>query len=271
MQSAFDIEIQLLLEAIYQRFHYDFRNYSMASMRRRIRQAQSVLNCKTVSGLQERLLHDPSLFPQLLRFLTVQVTEMFRDADFFRELREHIVPILRTYPSLKVWIAGCSSGEEFYSLAILFREEGLFDRTIFYATDINGAALRQAESGVYPLDRAVAFSEAYQAAGGRGSLSEYYSAAYGSVVFDRSLVKRAVFSDHSLATDSVFAEVHLITCRNVLIYFDRMLQDRAIGLFRDSLVRRGFLGLGSRETLMLSSHATEFTEFDAAQRWYRRC
>jgi chemotaxis protein methyltransferase CheR len=271
MQSAFDIEIQLLLEAIYQRFHYDFRNYSMASMRRRIRQALSVFNCKTVSGLQERLLHDPALFPQLLRFLTVQVTEMFRDAGFFRELRERIVPILRTYPSLKVWIAGCSSGEEFYSLAILFREEGLFDRTIFYATDINSAALRQAESGIYPLERAAAFSEAYQAAGGRGSLSEYYSAAYGSVVFDRSLAKRAVFSDHSLSTDSVFAEVHLTTCRNVLIYFDRPLQDRAIGLFRDSLVRRGFLGLGSRESLMLSSHRADFSEFDAAQRWYRRC
>lgn len=271
MPSDFDIEMELLLEAIYRRFHYDFRSYSMASMKRRIRQALVVLQCETVSRLQERLLNEPDLFPQLLRFLTVQVSEMFRDASFFRVLRENIVPILRTYPSLKVWIAGCSTGEEFYSLAILFREEGLFDRTIFYATDINGDALRQAESGVYPLSRVIAFSEAYQAAGGRGSLSQFYSAAYGSVVFDRSLIARSVFSDHSLATDSVFAEVQLITCRNVLIYFNRELQDRAINLFADSLVRRGFLGLGSKESLMLSSHAASFSEFALNERWYRRC
>ncbi len=271
MPGAFDIEVGLLLETIYQRFHYDFRGYSMASMKRRIRQALIVLQCETVSRLQERLLHEPALFTQLLRFLTVQVSEMFRDAGFYKTLRERIIPILRTYPSLKVWIAGCSSGEEFYSLAILFREEGLFDRTIFYATDINGDALRQAEAGVYPIDRVIGFSEAYQAAGGRGSLSQFYSAAYNSIVFDRSLISRAVFSDHSLATDSVFAEVHLISCRNVLIYFDRDLQDRTIALFAEALIRRGFLGLGSKESLMLSSHAAGFAEFDATARWYRRC
>lgn len=271
MAATFDIEVELMLEAIYQRFHYDFRHYSRASMKRRIRQALQVFSCATVAALQERLLQEPSLFNQLLRFLTVQVSEMFRDPLFFRELRERIVPILRTYPSLKVWVAGCSSGEEFYSLAILFREEELFDRTIFYATDISTSALLQAEAGIYPIDRVAGFSEAYQAAGGHGSLSEYYSAAYGSVVFDRSLIKRAVFSDHSLATDSVFAEVHLILCRNVLIYFDRVLQDRTVGLFADSLVRRGFLGLGAKESLLLSSHFSKFAEFDAAQRWYRLC
>ena len=271
MPSSFDTEIQLLLETLYQRFHYDFRGYAMASMRRRLRQALAALACPSVTELQQRLLAQPSLFPQLLRFLTVQVSEMFRDAGFFKELRERIVPILGTYPSLKVWIAGCSSGEEFYSLAILFREEGLFDRTIFYATDINTNALRQAESGIYPIERVAGFSEAYQAAGGRGSLSQYYSAAYGSAVFDRSLIKRAVFSDHSLATDSVFAEVHLITCRNVLIYFNRELQDRAVGLFAESLIRRGFLGLGAKESLLLSAHAPAFSVFDADHRWYRRC
>lgn len=271
MPSDFDMELGLLLEAIYRRFHYDFRGYSMASMKRRIRQALIVLKCESITRMQERLLHEPALFPQLLRFLTVQVSEMYRDATYYRVLRDQIVPILRTYPSLKVWIAGCSSGEEFYSIAILFREEGLFDRTIFYATDINGDALRQAEAGVYPVGRVIGFSEAYQAAGGRGSLSQFYSAGYGSVVFDRSLIARAVFSDHSLATDTVFAEVQLITCRNVLIYFGRELQDRAIGLFAESLVRRGFLGLGSRESLMLSSHGAEFSEFAPAERWYRRC
>lgn len=271
MPSPFDIEIQVLLETLYQRFHCDFRGYAMASMRRRLRQAIVALSCASVTELQQRLLAEPSLFPQLLRFLTVQVSEMFRDAAFFKELRERIVPILGTYPSLKVWIAGCSSGEEFYSLAILFREEGLFDRTIFYATDINTVALRQAESGIYPIERVAGFSEAYLAAGGRGSLSQHYSAAYGSAVFDRSLIKRAVFSDHSLATDSVFAEVHLVTCRNVLIYFNRELQDRAVGLFAESLIRRGFLGLGAKESLLLSAHAPSFSTFDAEHRWYRRC
>ncbi|MFO0575899.1 MAG: CheR family methyltransferase [Polyangia bacterium] len=271
MASETDQEIRLLLEAIYQRFHYDFRRYSMASMRRRVAQACSGLGCGSTGELAERLGREPELLPKLLRYLTVQVSEMFRDAAFFRVLRERVVPILRTYPSLKVWTAGCSSGEEFYSLAIVFREEDLFERTIFYATDINAEALKRAEAGVYALERMAAFSSAYRAAGGRGSLAEHYSAAYGSAVFDRSLIKRAVFSDHCLATDSVFAEVHLVTCRNVLIYFDRELQDRALGLFADSLIRRGFLGLGSRESLMLSAHDAQFQALDAATRWYRRC
>jgi chemotaxis protein methyltransferase CheR len=269
MTREIDHEIRLLLDAIYERFHYDFRHYSAASMRRRVAQATSALGCASIGELGERLAREPELLPKLLRYLTVQVSEMFRDAGFFRVLRERVVPVLKTYPSLKVWTAGCSSGEEFYSLAIVFREEELFDRTIFYATDINAEALKKAEAGVYALERMAAFSSACRVAGGRGSLAEYYSAAYGSAVFDRSLIKRAVFSDHCLATDSVFAEVHLVTCRNVLIYFDRELQDRALGLFADSLVRRGFLGLGARESLMLSAHATKFQAFDGATKWYR--
>jgi chemotaxis protein methyltransferase CheR len=211
------------------------------------------------------------VFPQLLQMLTVQVSDMFRDPSFFRTLRERVVPFLRTYPSLKIWVAGCSSGEEVYSMAILLSEEGLLDRTMIYATDINAEALRRAEAGVYPLDRISSFTENHRNSGGHGSLSRYYTAAYGSAVFDRSLLKRVVFSDHSLATDNVFAEVQLISCRNVLIYFDRSLQDRALGLFRDALCRRGFLGLGAKESLHSSAHASDFTECAPPERWYQRC
>ncbi len=195
---------------------------------------------------------------------------MFRDPSFFRALREQVVPHLRTYPSLKVWVAGCSAGEELYSLAILFREEGLEERTMFYATDINTDALRKAEAGMYDLDRIALFTANHQKSGGKSSLSDYYTAAYGAAVFDKTLRKRVVFSDHTLASDAVFAEVHLVCCRNVLIYFNRELQDRAVGLFKDSLVRKGFLGLGSKESLHFSSHATDFSEFNREQRLYQK-
>jgi chemotaxis protein methyltransferase CheR len=209
------------------------------------------------------------MLPQLLSYLTVQVSEMFRDPSFFRALREEVVPHLATYPSLKVWVAGCSAGEELYSLAILFREEGLEARTIFYATDINTEALRKAEAGVYSLDRIAQFTENHRHAGGKSSLSDYYTAAYGNAVFDKTLRRRAVFSDHSLASDAVFAEVHLVCCRNVLIYFDRELQDRAIRLFKDSLVRKGFLGLGAKESLHFSAHRSFFTDFVRTERIYQ--
>jgi chemotaxis protein methyltransferase CheR len=265
-----DLEIQLLLEALYQRYHYDFRHYARASIKRRLTQARSQLGFSSVSAMQDRVLHDPAMLPRLLGFLTVQVSEMFRDPSYFRALREKVVPHLRTYPSLKVWIAGCSSGEEVYSLAILFREEGLYDRTIFYATDINPEALAAAEAGVYALDRIRKFTENHQRSGGKSSLSDYYTAAYDRAAFDKSLRNRVVFSDHSLVTDAVFAEMHLISCRNVMIYFDRPLQDRAIGLFRESLTRKGFLGLGSKESLRFSAHAAAFSEFAAAEKIYQR-
>jgi chemotaxis protein methyltransferase CheR len=271
MPDVADIELQLLLEAIYLRFRYDFRSYSMASVKRRIARAMDEFHCTSISGLQERVLHDPTVFPRMLQYLTVQVSDMFRDPPFFKTLRERIVPLLATYPSLKIWVAGCSSGEEVYSMAILLREEGLSERTMIYATDINGEALRRAEAGVYPLDRVPAFTENHRLSGGHGSLSQYYTAAYGSAVFDRSLLKRVVFSDHSLATDHVFAEVQLVTCRNVLIYFDRTLQDRAFGLFKDALCRRGFLGLGSKESMHASSHQTAFQDFAMGERWYQKC
>ena len=266
-----DIEVRLLLDAIYSRFHYDFRSYSMASLKRRILVALPKLQCATVSALQEKLLHEPTTLGELLQFLTVQVSDMFRDPPFFVAFRERVVPELETYPSLKIWIAGCSSGEEVYSLAIVLAEAGLLARTLIYATDINPAALSKAEAGVYALDRVATFSANYQRAGGRGSLSEYYTAAYGGAAFARRLRSRIVFSDHSLATDHVFAEVQVVSCRNVLIYFDRPLQDRAVGLFEGALCRRGFLGLGSRETLRFSPHAGAFRDCAAEERWYQRC
>lgn len=265
-----DLELRLLVEAIFQKYHYDFRNYSTASLKRRLLQARDRFHCASFSALQERVLHDPGMLPQLLGHLTVQVSEMFRDPSFFLALREHVVPHLRTYPSLKVWVAGCSSGEELYSLAILFREEGLEDRTIFYATDINTEALRKAEAGVYDVDRVALFTANHSLAGGKSSLSDYYTAAYGGAAFDKSLRKRTVFSDHSLVTDAVFAEAHLVCCRNVMIYFNRGLQDRAVGLFKDSLVRKGFLGLGAKESLHFSAHAGEFKQFAPGERIYQK-
>lgn len=262
--------MKLLLEAIFQKYHYDFREYSMASIRRRLRQALERFDCATFSQLQDKLLHDEAIMPELLGFLTVQVSEMFRDPQYFKSIREQVLPHLRTYPSLKVWIAGCSAGEELYSLSILFREEGLEERTMFYATDINPDALKKAEAGVYGLERIKQFTKNHQLSGGRTSLSDYYTAAYGAATFDKTLRARTVFSDHSLVSDSVFAEVHLISCRNVLIYFDRPLQDRAIGLFKDSLTRKGFLGLGSKENLRFSRHAPAFSEFVKSERIYQK-
>ena len=265
-----DIEIRLLLDALYHRYHYDFRNYAMSSIRRRLRQAKGHLNCATISAMQERVLHDPDMLPQMLRYLTVQVSEMFRDPSYFLAIREKVVPHLRTYPSLKVWVAGCSNGEELYSLVILFREEGLEDRTLFYATDINPDALAQAQAGVYDLERVRLFTENHRLAGGKTSLSDYFQTGYNRCVLDKSLRRNVVFSDHSLVTDQVFGEMHFVSCRNVMIYFDRTLQDRAVGLFKDALPRNAFLGLGAKETLRFSDHAAAFRDFVRDEKIYQR-
>lgn len=265
-----DIELRLLLDAIFRKYHYDFRGYSMASIKRRLLHAREKFGCGTFSLLQDKVLHDPTVMPELLTYLTVQVSELFRDPAYFRGIRQHVVPFLKTYPSIKVWVAGCSGGEELYSLAILFREEELESRTMFYATDINPKALRCAEAGVYGLDRLATFTANHQLSGGKSSLSDYYTAAYGGAVFDKTLRKRVVFSDHSLVSDTVFAEMQLISCRNVLIYFDRELQDRAIGLFAESLSRQGFLGLGAKENLRFSRYADRFTEFSKEDRIYQK-
>ncbi|RSU56945.1 MULTISPECIES: CheR family methyltransferase [Sphingobium] len=265
-----ELELDLLLEAIFRHYHYDFRGYSRGSLHRRLARAQHQHGCDSLSQLQHLLLRDPAVFADLMGFLTIQVSEMFRDPAYFRALREQVVPHLKTYPSLKVWIAGCANGEEFYSLAILFREEGLEDRTIFYCTDISPAALEKAEAGIYAIDRLPQFSENHRLAGGKASLSDYYTAAYGAAVFDKTLRRRAVFAQHNLASDQVFGEVQLVSSRNVLIYFDRELQDRALGLFGESLVRGGFLGLGSKETLRFSRYSDGFADFDEGEKIYRR-
>lgn len=264
------IELDLFLEAVHRRYHYDFRGYSRSSLTRRAEVARQKFGCATLSDLQKRVLHEPDLFPALIDCMTVQVSEMFRDPPYFKALRERVVPHLKTFPSLKVWVAGCSNGEELYSLAILFREEGLESRTMFYATEINPAAIAKAKAGIYELDRIALFTENHRRSGGRSSLSDYYTAGYGAAVFDKSLRARTVFAEHSLASDEVFSEMHLISCRNVLIYFDNELQNRAVGLFRDSLSRGGFLGLGASESLRFIRHNEAFNAFDEDQRIYRR-
>ena len=265
-----DIELGLLVDAVYRQYHYDFRQYARASIRRRVAAAMTQLGGETVSQVQDRVLHDRAAFQVLLNALTVPVSDLFRDPTYFLALRQHVVPVLRTYPSLKVWVAGCSTGEEVYSLAILLKEEGLLEQAIIYATDINAERLHAAEAGVYPLERLPAFTENHQRSGGRGSLSQYYVAAYGRAVFDKALRRNVVFSDHSLATDSVFAEVQLVSCRNVLIYFNRQLQDHAVGLFREALGVGGFLGLGARESLRFTRHAEAFREVVAGERLFQK-
>src|SRR5690606_3199570 len=214
-----EIELKLLIEAIYLKYSYDFRDYSGASLKRRVLLALKQLQCESISALQRKVLYDPQAFMDLLQYLTIPVSEMFRDPGYFRALREQVVPVLRTYPSLKIWIAGCSTGEEVYSMAILLKEEGLLERSIIYATDINPRSLAQARQGIFPINHLRKYTENYQQAGGTGSFADYYTAAYDSAIMDKALRDKVTFADHSLATDSVFSETQLISCRNVLIYF----------------------------------------------------
>jgi len=265
-----DLEVRLLLEAIFDRYHYDFRSYAMASLKRRLAQACDQLNAATLSGLQEKVLHEPASFSTLLQYLTVQVSDMFRDPEFFAALRSKVLPVLATYPSIKLWVAGCSAGEEAYSLAILLHEEGLLDRSLIYATDINAQALRLAAAGIYELARLRGFTENHRRSGSTTSLSDFYHATGESAIMDSALRRKITFSDHSLATDNVFSEVHLVTCRNVLIYFDSTLQNRALRLFGDSLVSSGFLGLGSKESLRFTDSAARFEEVSRPERIYRK-
>ncbi|MDB5869970.1 MAG: protein-glutamate O-methyltransferase CheR, partial [Polaromonas sp.] len=240
------------------------------SQKRRVLYALGQLGCPTISTLQSRMLHDPAVFLQLLQYLTIPVSEMFRDPSFFLALRQHVIPHLRTYASLKVWIAGCSTGEEVYSLAILLREEGLLERSLIYATDINPASLDKARQGIFPLHSIKGHTANYQKAGGKRAFSDYYTAAYDGAIYDKSLAGNITFADHSLATDSVFSETQLVLCRNVLIYFNKRLQDRAFGLFHESLGHRGFMGLGSKESIDFSSYASRFEPFVRVERIFRR-
>lgn len=265
-----EIEQRLLLDGIFHRYQYDFRNYAQTSIKRSLDFAMEAFSCKTISQLQDRVLHDPTEFTVLLDYLTIQVSAFFRDPRYFLSLRREVIPFLRTYPFLKIWIAGCSTGEEVYSMAIMLYEEGLLERSLIYATDINSKALRTAEQGIYDSSRVQEFKNNYHKAGGKHDLSQYYTERYGSIVFNKDLKKNFVFADHSLATDSVFSEMHLVSCRNVLIYFNNDLQNRTIELFLHSLCHRGFLGLGSKESLRFLSQAGYFEDFVQKDRIYRK-
>ncbi|MBM4370495.1 MAG: protein-glutamate O-methyltransferase CheR [Deltaproteobacteria bacterium] len=264
------IEIRLLLDAIYQRSGYDFRSYALASVERRCRQFLSLSGCATIAEMIPKVLHDEEFLSRLARYFSVSVTEMFRDPSVYRALREHVVPLLRTWPFFKVWHAGCATGEEVYSLAILLREEGICDRATIYATDFNDAVLQQAKEGIFPLASVQDATRNYLAAGGKGSLADYYHARYDAVAMDRTLRERVTFANHNLATDSAFGEMHLIFCRNVLIYFDQALQARVLRLFTESLVHGGFLCIGTKESLRFSAVSHAFEPVDEAARIYKK-
>jgi chemotaxis protein methyltransferase CheR len=270
--EAAEVQAQItnLMQAIYLRYSYDFRDYAGASQRRRVLQALTRMRSPNIPALQQQVLDDADVFLQLLQYLTVPVSEMFRDPAFYLAMRQQVVPVLRTYPSIKVWIAGCSTGEEIYSLAILLREEGLLERSLIYATDINARSLEKARQGIYPLASVKGHTANYQKAGGTRAFSDYYTAAYDGAIFNKSLRDNITFADHSLATDSVFAETQLVLCRNVLIYFNRKLQDRALGLFHESLGHRGFLGLGSKESIDFSSYLGRFDPVVRNERIFRK-
>jgi len=270
LNESLDAEIRLLIEAIYSRYSYDFRDYTFASQKRRVMQGMLSLKCANVTQLMNKVISEPESFMQLLQYLTIPVSEMFRDPSYYAALREHAVPILRTYPSLKIWVAGCSTGEEIYSLAILLEEEGLLDRSIIYATDINPVSLEKAKKGIFPINRMPNYTENYQKSGGTKSFSDYYTAAYDGAIFDQALSRNVTFADHSLATDHIFSEVHLISCRNVMIYFNAALQARVLDLFYDSLCYKGFLGLGSKESLDYSTHAEKFLPVVKKDRLFRK-
>ena len=263
------IELDLLLEAVYQRYGYDFRQYSMASVKRRVQHHLAKTNFATISELTSHILYNKMLFQSLFFDMSVTVTEMFRDPWFYLALREKVIPFLKTFPFINIWQAGCATGEEVYSLAILLQEEGLYKRARIYATDFNDTVLEKAKNRIYPLERIKEYTFNYQKAGGKGSLADYYCAQYQSVIFDAALQENITFANHNLATDGVFGEMHLILCRNVLIYFDRSLQNRVLTLFRNSLLYNGFLCLGSKETIHFADVKRDFKEFAANEKIYQ--
>mgnify|MGYP003700558395 FL=1 len=265
-----DIEIRLLLEAIYQLYGYDFRSYSPASMRRRIMHRLTMSGFSTVLEMTDRVLRDRQFFVVLLNDLTVNVTEMFRDPEFYKAFREEVVPVLKTFPFIKIWHAGCSTGEEIYSMAILLEEEGLYERAMLYATDIDKNVLAAAKKGIYPIHAFKQYTDNYRRAGGRQSLSDYATARYDSVIMEQRLKRNIVFADHDLATDQVFGEMHVILCRNVLIYFDRPLQQRVFKLFGESLDMGGFLCLGTKESLRFSGNEESFDVVNRSLRIFRK-
>jgi chemotaxis protein methyltransferase CheR len=264
-----ELEMDLLLDAVFRRYGYDFRDYARASLKRRVHGHMSRVGLESISDLIPLVLRDEAAFQELLFDISVTVTEMFRDPWFFKTLREKIIPFLDTFPFINIWQAGCATGEEVYSLAILLKEEGLYARARIYATDINTSAIEKARARIYPLHRIKEYTQHYQQAGGRFSLSDYYLVKYDAAIFDQSLQENITFASHNLSTDGVFGEMHLILCRNVLIYFDRQLQNHVLETFRGSLRRNGFLCLGSRETLEFSAVQREFECIARDERIYQ--
>jgi chemotaxis protein methyltransferase CheR len=265
-----DLEIKLLLEGIYQVYGYDFREYAEASIKRRIAHWLAASNYADLSAAQSAILRDRTIFADLLKGITINVSEMFRDPSFFRALRERVIPHLKTYPFVKIWHAGCATGEEAYSMAILLEEEGLKGRFRMYATDINSKVLEQAKEGIYPLKEMQRFTRNYQASGGKGSFSDYYTARYNHAIMMPALREQVVFAAHNLATDADFGEMHLILCRNVLIYFKPNLKERVYSLFDNCLIAGGFLCLGLKESLDGRQVAFGYEEIAPQLRIYRK-
>jgi chemotaxis protein methyltransferase CheR len=265
-----EIELALLLEGVYRRYGFDFREYAPASLRRRVWRRVHAEGLSTLSSLQDKLLHDPACMERLLLDLSINVTAMFRDPSFYNAFRQKVVPLLRTYPFTRIWIAGCSTGEEVYSLAILLSEEGVADRTRIYATDLNESVLERARTGVFPLEKMREYTQNYIKAGGTHAFSEYYLAKYDGAQFQRSLVENVVFAQHNLVSDRSFNEFNAIICRNVMIYFDRSLQDHVHRLFYESLTMFGVLGLGAKESIRFSPHDDCYEDLDASERLYKK-
>jgi chemotaxis protein methyltransferase CheR len=263
-----DVEISQLINTVYEKFGFDFRDYSYAHIKRRILNRLMLSNISSVSELKKKIISSAEYASLLLKDLSINVTEMYRDPDFYKMIREQVIPRLKTYSFIKIWHAGCSTGQEVYSMAILLKEEGLYDRSLIYATDFNQEVLNHSEEGIYPDELIKEYTRNHQLSGGKSSLSEYYTSRYNSVIMDRSLKENIVWANHNLVTDQVFAEVNLIMCRNVLIYFNKDLQNRVHHLFYDSLVNGGFLCLGSKETLKYTSVADKYLEVDKPQKIY---
>ena len=264
------LEIELLLEGVFRHYGFDFRAYAYASIRRRLWKRVEGEGLGTISQLQARILHDADAMERLLLDLSVNVTSMFRDPGFYREFRAKVVPLLRTYPFIRIWHAGCSTGEEVFSMAILLEEEGLYDRARLYATDINDVVLQRAKQGIFPLERMQEYTENYIKAGGTRSFSEYYTALYDGALFSPTLTRNIVFSQHNLVTDRSFSEFHVIFCRNVLIYFDKALQNRVHRLFYESLVMFGVLALGSKESLKFSQFEPCYEKVSSTEKLYKK-
>ncbi len=263
-------KLQELLESLYQKYGYDFRQYSQAHIKRRIRNRMTLSGIRDISEMQSKVLNDETFVSKLLHDLSITVTEMFRDPGFYRSLRENVIPVLKTYPFIKIWHAGCSTGEEAYSMSILMQEEGLSERTTIYATDFNQQVLNLAKEGIFSNVLIKEYTANYQLSGGKASFSDYYTSDQNNAIMNQSLKKNIVWANHNLVTDSVFAEVNMILCRNVLIYFDKSLQNKVHQLFYGSLINGGILCLGSKESLRFTDLDSKYIEIDRKNRIYKK-